>query len=70
MNTVFGNVRPTSHGWTRFVGSLPVASTLLFALGFGIRYKFLLGDAPDSPVVDVRGSNKQFLAGLGLLYSW
>ncbi len=39
-------------------------------LGFGFRYKLLLGDAADSPVVDVRGSKNQFLAGLGLIYSW
>ena len=39
-------------------------------LGFGFRYKLLLGDAADSPVVDDRGSKNQFLAGLGLIYSW
>ena len=39
-------------------------------LGFGFRYKLLLGDAADSPVVDVQGSKNQFLAGLGLIYSW
>ncbi len=39
-------------------------------LGFGFRYKLLLGDAADRPVVDVRGSKNQFLAGLGLIYSW
>ncbi len=39
-------------------------------LGFGFRYKLLVGDAADSPVVDTRGSKNQFLAGLGLIYSW
>ncbi len=39
-------------------------------VGFGFRYKLLVGDAADSPVVDVRGSKNQFLAGLGLIYSW
>ena len=39
-------------------------------LGFGLRYKLLLGDAADSPVVDDQGSKNQFLAGLGLIYSW
>ena len=39
-------------------------------LGFGFRYEMLLGDAADSPVVDVQGSKNQFLAGLGILYSW
>ena len=39
-------------------------------LGFGFRYKLLIGDAADSPVVDVQGSKNQFLAGLGLIYSW
>ncbi len=39
-------------------------------LGFGFRYKLLVGDAADSPVVDVRGSKTQFLAGIGLIYSW
>jgi outer membrane protein len=39
-------------------------------VGFGFRYKLLIGDAADSPVVDVQGSKNQFLAGLGLIYSW
>ena len=39
-------------------------------LGLGFRYKLLIGDAADSPVVDVQGSKNQFLAGLGLIYSW
>jgi outer membrane scaffolding protein for murein synthesis (MipA/OmpV family) len=30
----------------------------------------LLGDAEDSPVVDVRGSENQLFAGVALLYSW
>lgn len=39
-------------------------------LGAGLNYKRLLNDASDSPVVDVRGSADQFIAGLALLYTW
>ena len=39
-------------------------------LGLGVQYQRLLGDAEDSPVVDVRGSQDQFLAGIGLAYAW
>ena len=33
-------------------------------------YKRMLGDAEDSPVVDVRGDANQFFVALALLYSW
>ena len=39
-------------------------------LGAGISYKQLLSDASDSPVVDTRGSESQWTAGLALLYTW
>jgi outer membrane protein len=39
-------------------------------LGAGINYKRLLNDASDSPVVDIRGSEDQWIAGLALLYTW
>lgn len=39
-------------------------------VGGGIFYKKLVGDASDSPVVDVRGDDTQLLAGLSIIYSW
>lgn len=39
-------------------------------VGGGFQYKQLLGDASDSPVVDVRGDSGQFFAGVSILYSW
>ncbi len=39
-------------------------------VGGGIFYKKLVGDASDSPVVDVRGDDNQFIAGVSILYSW
>ncbi len=39
-------------------------------VGGGIFYKKLLGDASDSPVVDVRGDDNQLIAGVSILYSW
>jgi outer membrane protein len=39
-------------------------------LGVGVRFKFLLSDAEDSPVVDDRGSNTQILGGVGVAYAW
>jgi outer membrane protein len=39
-------------------------------VGGGIFYKKLVGDASDSPVVDVRGNDSQWIAGLSILYSW
>lgn len=39
-------------------------------LGTGIMYKRLLGDAADSPVVDGRGDENQFLVATSLIYSW
>jgi outer membrane protein len=39
-------------------------------IALGGQYRPLLSDASDSPVVDDRGSNDQWIAGLGLAYSW
>ncbi len=39
-------------------------------LGGSVMYKRMLGDAEDSPVVDVRGSENQLFAGLAIVYSW
>jgi MipA family protein len=36
----------------------------------GLRYKRLVDNAKDSPLVDKVGSPDQFLAGLGVAYSW
>ena len=36
----------------------------------GVQYRPLLSDAADSPVVDDRGDSNQWVAGLGVAYSW
>lgn len=36
----------------------------------GLKYQKLVSDAADSPVVDDRGSDNQFIAGIGLAYAW
>jgi outer membrane protein len=36
----------------------------------GCKYFYYLGDAKDSPVVDDEGDPSQWLAGLGVAYSW
>ena len=36
----------------------------------GLRYQKLLSDAADSPVVKVRGSDDQIIAGIGVAYAW
>jgi MipA family protein len=36
----------------------------------GVRYSRLVGDAADSPIVDQRGSENQFIAGIGIGYMW
>ncbi|MBW1849964.1 MAG: MipA/OmpV family protein [Deltaproteobacteria bacterium] len=36
-------------------------------VGLSVQYKRLLGDASDSPIVD---DKNQFVAGLGIVYSW
>ncbi len=39
-------------------------------VGAGVQYRRLLTDAADSPVVDDRGSEHQWLGGIGIGYSW
>lgn len=39
-------------------------------VGIGARYQLLLDDAENSPVVDVRGSADQLVAGMAVAYSW
>jgi len=39
-------------------------------VGIGVRIKSLLGDAEDSPVVDVRGDKTQIIGGVGVAYAW
>ncbi len=39
-------------------------------VGAGLQYRRLLTDAEDSPVVDDRGDENQWLAGIGIGYSW
>ena len=39
-------------------------------LAGGVVYSRLQEDAADSPVVDIRGSQDRFVAGLGLTYAW
>ena len=36
----------------------------------GLRYIKLVSDAADSPVVNVRGSDDQLIAGIGFAYAW
>jgi MipA family protein len=36
----------------------------------GVQYRPLLSDAADSPVVDDRGDSNQWVAGLGVAYTW
>jgi len=39
-------------------------------LGAGVKYFGLMSDAADSPIVDDRGSENQWVYGIGLAYSW
>ena len=39
-------------------------------LAGGFQYRRLLNDAEDSPVVDDRGSENQWISGIGVAYSW
>jgi outer membrane protein len=39
-------------------------------VGIGVRVKSMLGDAEDSPVVDVQGETTQVIAGVGVAYTW
>ena len=39
-------------------------------LAAGVRYERIVGDAEDSPVVAIAGSADQWIAGLGVAFSW
>ena len=39
-------------------------------LAAGVRYERIVGDAEDSPVVAIAGSANQWIAGLGVAFSW
>jgi MipA family protein len=39
-------------------------------LGAGVMYSRLVGDAADSPIVTERGSENQWIYGVGALYAW
>jgi len=39
-------------------------------VGVGARVKSMLGDAEDSPIVDVQGETTQVIAGVGVAYTW
>jgi len=39
-------------------------------VGVGFRYQKLAGDAADSPIVEDRGDDSQWVGGIGLVYSW
>lgn len=39
-------------------------------IGAGVRWERLTGDAEDSPIVDVRGDENQFIGGIGIVYAW
>ena len=39
-------------------------------LGAGVMYSRLVGDAADSPIVAERGSENQWIYGVGALYAW
>lgn len=41
-----------------------------WALGAGLMYQRLAGDAADSPIVKDRGNANQFIGGIGLGYLW
>ncbi len=38
--------------------------------GAGVRWERLIGDAEDSPAVDDRGDDNQFIGGVGLAFAW
>jgi outer membrane protein len=39
-------------------------------MGIAVRFKTMLSDAKDSPVVDVAGDSTQILGGVGIAYTW
>jgi outer membrane protein len=83
MSTYFG-VTPTgsaASGLSAFNASGGLASAEItpmaiyhineqWHVGGGVRYGRMLQDAADSPVTDVRGDKDQWMAGVGVIYSW
>jgi outer membrane scaffolding protein for murein synthesis (MipA/OmpV family) len=70
-------VYSADRGWKNVRGSLFLAQTLTgdlrdphLSLFAGISYSRLLGDFARSPIVSVRGDRDQYLATLGLAYSF
>jgi outer membrane protein len=83
MNTYFGvsSADVAKSGLSRFdAGSgfrdinIPVALVFHYSMNWhvaaGFKYCKLLDDASDSPITDLRGSDNQLIAGLGVAYSW
>jgi outer membrane protein len=83
MDTYFGvsNADTIVTGLSRFnAGSgfrdvnIPVALVFHYSenwhIAGGLKYYKLLDDASDSPITDIRGSDNQLIAGLGVAYSW
>jgi outer membrane protein len=83
MNTYFGvsSADVAKSGLSRFdAGSgfrdinIPVALVFHYSMNWhvaaGFKYFKLLDDASDSPITDLRGSDNQLIAGLGVAYSW
>jgi outer membrane protein len=71
----------TRSGLTQFsadsgIRDVRIAPMLVYSLSQswhvagGFIYSRLLGDAADSPIVDDRGDENQFFAGLGIVYAW
>jgi outer membrane protein len=54
--------------------NIPVALVFHYSMNWhvaaGFKYFKLLDDASDSPITDLRGSDNQLIAGLGVAYSW
>ena len=54
--------------------NIPVALVFHYSenwhIAGGLKYYKLLDDASDSPITDIRGSDNQLIAGLGVAYSW
>jgi len=73
-DSVASGLSPFSAGGGIKDVSLAVMAAAHFSrrwhVGGGIFYKKLVGDASDSPVVDVRGDDNQLIAGVSILYSW
>lgn len=54
----------------RFTPGVVMHLSRQWHLAAGFRYQRMLGDAEESPVVDIAGSANQWLAGFGAAFSW